>query len=138
MTAKEILIEYLEAFPTPAKAAALFAPDGALEIPYLASVNITPRAQGPAEIEKFIGTLISMVPDWKFSNTIILMEDGDQVFAEYEVHVMTAHTNRPFDQLFFGRLVIENGKIKLLREALNLVKTAQALLKNGVDDIPKA
>jgi uncharacterized protein len=136
--AKDLLLEFLNAFPVPAKAALLFAQDGAIETPYLQTVNIQPRSEGPREIEKFLTTLIEMVPDWKFSNIKILMEDTDQVFAEYEVHATATHTNRPFDQLFFGRLVRdEDDKIKLLREAQNLVITARALLKNGVDDIPR-
>ena len=138
-TAKDVLLEFLDAFPVPTKAAALFAENGTLEIPYLESINIQPRSEGPGEIEKFLATLIAMVPDWKFSNIKILMEDNDQVFAEYEVHAVATHTNRPFDQLFFGRLVKdEHDRIKLLREAQNLVITARALLKNGTDDIPGA
>jgi hypothetical protein len=66
------------------------------------------------------------------------MEDGNQVFAEYGIHVITGHTKRQYDQLFFDRLVAENGKIKLLPEALNVVKAAQAMFKNGVDDIPRS
>ncbi|GGA97794.1 nuclear transport factor 2 family protein [Puia dinghuensis] len=137
-TAKDVLLEFLDAFPIPAKAAALFAEDGTLEIPYLESVNIQPRAEGPREIEKFLATLIAMVPGWKFSNIKILMEDKNQVFAEYEVHAVATHTNRKYDQLFFGRLVTdEHDKIKLLREAQNLLNTARALLKNSIDDIPR-
>jgi uncharacterized protein len=137
-TAKDLLLEFLDAFPIPAKAAALFAENGTLEIPYLESVNIQPRSEGPREIEKFLTTLIAMVPGWKFSNIKIFMEDSNQVFAEYEVHATATHTNRRYDQLFFGRLVIdEQGKIKLLREAQNLVSTAKALLKNSIDDIPR-
>ena len=137
-TAKDVLLEFLDAFPIPAKAAALFAENGTLEIPYLESVNIQPRSEGPRDIEKFLVTLIAMVPRWKFSNIKILMEDRNQVFAEYEVHAVATHTNRKYDQLFFGRLVTdEQGKIKLLREAQNLVNTAKALLKNGIDDIPR-
>jgi hypothetical protein len=137
--AKDLLLEFLDAFPMPAKAAALFAQDGVFETPYLQTVNIQPRSEGPKEIEKFLATLIEMVPDWKFSNIRILIEDNDQVFAEYEVHAVATHTNRRFDQLFFGRLVKdEHDKIKLVREAQNLVITARALLKNGIDDIPRA
>ena len=137
--AKDLLLEFLDAFPVPARAAALFANDGVFEIPYLQTVNIQARSEGPREIEKFLSVLVGMVPDWKFSNIKILMEDKDQVFAEYEVHALATHTNRPFDQLFFGRLVKdEHDKIKLLREAQNLVNTARALLKNGIDDIPGA
>jgi hypothetical protein len=138
-TAKDLLLEFLDAFTVPSKAAALFAQDGAFEIPYLQTVNIQPRSEGPREIEKFLTALIEMVPDWKFSGIKILMEDTDQVFAEYEVHALATHTNRPFDQLFFGRLVKdEHDKIKLLREAQNIINTARALLKKGTDDIPRA
>jgi hypothetical protein len=35
-----------------------------------------------------------------------------------------------------GRIVVENGKIKLLREALNTVATAQRLLPGGAADLP--
>lgn len=137
-SARDLLLEFLNAFPSAAKAAMLFADDGVLEIPYLKTVNIQSKSEGPWEIEKFLTTLIEMVPDWKYSNIKILMEDKDQVFAEYEVHALATHTNRRFDQLFFGRLVINDQyKIKLLREAQNLVITARALLQNGIDDIPR-
>jgi uncharacterized protein len=136
--ARDLLLEFLDAFSEPARAAALFAQEGVFESPYLQTVNIQSRLEGPREIEKFLTTLIGMVPDWKFLNVQILMEDREQVFAEYEVHAVASHTNRPFDQLFFGRLEKdENDKIKLLREAQNLVNTARALLKNGLDDIPR-
>jgi uncharacterized protein len=136
--ARDLLLEFLDAFSEPARAAALFAREGVFESPYLQTVNIQSRLEGPREIEKFLTTVIGMVPDWKFLNIKILMEDSDQVFAEYEVHAFASHTNRPFDQLFFGRLVKdENDKIKLLREAQNLINTARALLKNGLDDIPR-
>jgi hypothetical protein len=137
-TAKQLFLEYLTSFPSPDKAAALFAPDGALEMPYLASINISTRAEGPKEIEKFISTLMTMLPDLKFSNPIIRMENDSQVFAEYEVHTTATHTNRPFNQLFFGWLTSdENGKIKILREAWNTIEAAKALLRDGIDDIPK-
>jgi hypothetical protein len=137
-TAKDLLLEYLDGFSIPARAAALFAQDGRLELPYLESVNIQPNAEGPVEIEKFLTTVVAMVPGWKFSNIKILMEDNNQVFAEYEVHALATHTNRAYDQLFFGRLVTDDqNKIKLLREAHNLVNMAKALLKNGIDDIPR-
>ena len=137
-TAKELLLEFLEAFPIAAKAAALFADDGTLEIPYLESVNIQSMAEGPGEIEKFLATMIEMVPGWKFSNIKILMEDENQVFAEYELLAMATHTNRIYHQLFFGRLQSNGlGKIKLLREAQNPLSAAKALLRNSIDDIPK-
>jgi hypothetical protein len=45
-------------------------------------------------------------------------------------------SGRPFSQMYAGRLVAEQGKIKLLRESLDLVRAARAMLPNGVADIP--
>jgi hypothetical protein len=38
--------------------------------------------------------------------------------------------------MFAARLVAENGLIKLVRESLNGVAAAQALLPGGVKDLP--
>ena len=45
-------------------------------------------------------------------------------------------TGRTVHHQFAGRLVAENGQIKLLRESLNPVAVAQALLPGGVKDLP--
>ena len=45
-------------------------------------------------------------------------------------------TGPPIHHLFAGRLVVENGKIKLLRESLNTAAAAQALNPNGAADLP--
>jgi uncharacterized protein len=39
--------------------------------------------------------------------------------------------------MFAARLVADDGKIKLLRESLNVVAAAQALLPDGVAGLPK-
>ena len=134
---KELLLEYLDVFTNPQKAVALFAEDGRLELPFLESVGLAPVYTGRAEILKMLETTLSMVPDWKFKNTQVFIENEEQVVAEYEVHGNTSHTQRPFYNLFFGRLVAENGKIKLLREGHDPIRTAKTLFKNGLDDIPK-
>ena len=51
-------------------------------------------------------------------------------------HPTAAATGRTVHHLFTGRLVAENGQIKLLRESLNPVAVAQALLPGGVKDLP--
>jgi ketosteroid isomerase-like protein len=133
---KELLLEYLDVFTNPQKAAALFAEDARLELPFMESVGLAPVYTGRAEIQKMIETILSLVPDWKFENTQVFIESEDQVAAEYEVRGNTSHTQRPFYNLFFGRLVAENGKIKLLREGHDSMRTAKALFKNAVGDIP--
>ena len=59
-----------------------------------------------------------MAPDFKFINVKYYIETPDQVFAEYEVDCL--FNGKPYKQLYMGRLVAEKGKIKLLREGLNL------------------
>lgn len=47
-----------------------------------------------------------------------------------------AETGRKVHQLFMGRIVVEDGQIKLLREALNTLAVAQVLLPGGAADVP--
>jgi uncharacterized protein len=48
--------------------------------------------------------------------------------------VTSSKTGRTIHELFFGRLVAENGKIKLLRESVNLVEVALGVFPNGLAD----
>ena len=64
-------------------------------------------------------------------------EDGEtpeQAFAEYEFTAQSSKTGRIIHELFFGRLIAENGKIKLLRESVNLVEVALGVFPNGLAD----
>ncbi|MBK1895389.1 nuclear transport factor 2 family protein [Chryseobacterium sp. YIM B02567] len=119
MTAKELLLEYLQNIQDPKKEAELFAEDGAIELPYFESVNIPPRYQGRQQIETFISDLLKQAPTFKFINIKVLIDTPDQVFAEYEIN--TIFNGKPYKQLYMGRLVAKNGKITLLREACNTV-----------------
>ena len=102
----------------PSAVAALFAADGAIELPYLASVGQSWRTEGPEDIKNMIAGLLKIAPGFKFINIKYYIETPDQVFAEYEVD--TLWNGKPYKQLYMGRLVAEQGKIKLIREAMNL------------------
>ena len=65
-----------------------------------------------------------------------MIETPNQLFAEYTAHTTAAGTGRLIHHLFAASLVAKNGKIKLLRESLNVVAAAQALNPNGVADLP--
>jgi hypothetical protein len=65
-----------------------------------------------------IAGILKMAPDFRFINIKYYMETPDQVFAEYEVDCLW--NGKPYKQLYMGRLVAEQGKIKLLREGMNL------------------
>ncbi len=125
-TATELFHAYLASIQEPASVAALFAADGVLELPYLQSLGIPARAQGPEEIQQFITGLLSNVPDFRFKNIRLLIETPDQVFGEYDVEAEVLSTGLIYRQSYAGRLVAANGKITLLREAMDTVAAAKA------------
>ena len=119
--AAELLESYLELIQDPAAAAALFAVDGAIELP-----TIGREARGRAEIEQFLRGLLSRVPDFRFKNVRVLIRTPDQAFGEYEVEAVVPATGKTYIQHYAGRLVAEHGKIKLLREALDTLAAQEA------------
>ena len=125
MNAPELLRAYLAEIQDPSAVAALFAEDGVLELP-----AIHARAQGPAEIEKFIAGLLKVVPDFRFRDIHILIETPDQAFGEYSVEAVVTTTGKLYKQTYSGRLVAEKGKIKLLREALDTLAANRAFSKD--------
>jgi ketosteroid isomerase-like protein len=119
--ATELLMAYLALIQDPVAAAALFADDGVVELPW-----INARAQGPVEIEKFIKELLAKVPDFRFQNIRMWIKTPDQAFGEYDVEALVPSTGKTYRQTYAGRLVAENGKIKLLREALDTMAAIRA------------
>jgi ketosteroid isomerase-like protein len=120
-TPTELLRAYLAEIQDPAAAAALFADDGVVELP-----AIHARVEGPAAIEKFIADLLEKVPDFRFQNIRIWIETADQAFGEYDVEALVPATGKVYEQSYAGRLVAEDGKIKLLREWLDPVAASRA------------
>jgi predicted SnoaL-like aldol condensation-catalyzing enzyme len=134
-TAAQLLDDFLLRFRTPEEAAALFAEDGALELPYLADLGMPVRCVGRKEIAGLLTRMLELVPDWMFSDREIVIDTPDKVMAEYKVDALTAGTQRPFRQHFFGYAISANGQIKLLRGALNIVATARTFFPNGLADL---
>src|SRR5271163_2751292 len=115
--AKELMLEYTAfSFRDPKKAAEMFVDDGAFEMPYLASFGLPPQYKGHDAIAGF----------FQFVNVKVLIDTPDQAFAEFEATATSTKTGRTVQQLFFARLVAEDGKIKLFREALNTLEVAKA------------
>jgi ketosteroid isomerase-like protein len=125
-TASQLMNAYLANIQDPAAAAALFAEDGVLELPSLSSLGINARAVGPAAIAAFIGGLLKNVPDFRFKDIQLLMETEDQAFGEYSVEARVLSTGKLYKQTYAGRLVAREGKIRLLREALDTHAAALA------------
>ena len=136
--AKTLLLEFLAAVTHGQNAAALFAEDGAVELPFLHSLGVPWRHQGRQAISELQASLAELYLDFAFKpeDTHVLIDTPEQVFAEYMAHPTVKATGRTVHHLFTGRLVVENGQIKLLRESLNTVAVGQALLPGGVKGLP--
>jgi hypothetical protein len=91
--ATELLTAYLAQIQDPAAAAALFADDGVIELPWVKA-----RAQGPVEIEKFLTGLLAKVPDLSFQNIRICIKTPDQAFGEYDVEALVPSTGKTYRQ----------------------------------------
>ena len=134
-TARELLEEFTAAsFRDPRKAAEMFTEDGAFEMPYLESFGIPGRYQGREAIEGFFRFVREVYPDMDLEHIKVMIDTPEQAFAEYEFTAQSSKTGRTIHELFFGRLVAENGKIKLLRESVNLVEVALGVFPNGLAD----
>ena len=113
-TAPELLRTYLVGIQSAAASAALFAEDGVLELPWVGA-----RVQGPKAVESLVSGLLGKIPTFGFKNVKFWIETPDRTFAEYEVEAPIAATGKIYRQTYAGLLIAENGKIKLLREALD-------------------
>ena len=120
-SASELLEAYLNNVGTPKLSAAQFAEDGVLELPWVQA-----RAQGPAAVEKLLASMLAKVPDFRFKNLTYFIQTPDKVAAEYQVEAKVLSTGKIYKQTYAGVLHAENGKIKLLREALDTVAASTA------------
>jgi hypothetical protein len=92
--------------------------------------------KGPAEIAKFLGFLHrTLYPEFKFQNVKVLIDGGNQVFAEYQINHKSGISAKFVNQQFFGHLEAESGKIRRLREAIDVVVAAEAIYPNGLKDV---
>jgi uncharacterized protein len=134
LTAKELMLGYIAG--TAESSGALFAEDGTLELPYLASIGLPPVLKGPTEIAKFLGFLHNtLYPNFSFEDVQVHLSTPEQVFAEYHINHRSGISGKQVQQQFFGHLQAEGGKIKRLREAIDVVVAADAIYPNGLADV---
>jgi hypothetical protein len=133
-TAKQLLQAYIDG--SAQEAADLFAETGALELPYLADLGVDPRHEGPTSIGAFLTFLhTKMYPGFKFVDVKIYIDTPDQAFGEYTIHRKSGISGKLVHQRFFGHCTVADGKIVLLREALNLLAAADGMFPNGIADV---
>jgi ketosteroid isomerase-like protein len=124
-TALQLLQAYLDNVQTPSVSAAQFSKNGVLELP-----TVKTHAEGPAAVEKLLTSLLAKVPDFRFKNLKVWIDTPDKVFAEYSVEALVIDTGKVYQQTYAGVLIAEDGKIKLLREALDTAAAARAFSKD--------
>ena len=133
-TAKDLMLAYIAG--TAEQSGALFAEGGTLELPYLASIGLPPVLTGPKEITKFLGFLHgTLYPGFAFEDVKVHIATPDQVFAEYHINHKSGISGKAVQQQFFGHLEAEGGKIRRLREAIDVVVAAEAIFPNGLADV---
>jgi hypothetical protein len=130
-TAKQLLQAYIDG--NAQESAALFAENGALELPYIADLGVEPRYEGPKTIAAFLSFLHEkMYPGFRFVDVKIYIDTPDQAFGEYTIHQKSGISGKDVHQRFFGHCTAANGKIILLREALNVLAAADGMFPGGV------
>ena len=125
LSATALLRAYLANIRDPEKAASLFADDGVIELPW-----VNARVQGRAAVAGLVSNLLRMIPDFAFKSVQFWIETPDKVYAEYTVEAVVAATGKLYRQTYCGVLIAEDGKIKLLREALNTSEANRAFSKD--------
>jgi hypothetical protein len=133
-TAKELMLAYING--NAEQSGALFASNGTLELPYLASIGLPPVLTGPEGITQFLGYLHgTLYPGFRFEQVRIHIDTPMQVFAEYHIHNKSGISGKDIRQQFFGHLQAEGGKIKRLVEAIDVIVAAEAIYPNGLNEV---
>lgn len=140
-TARELITEFFDCLEnintSVERCVQLFAEDGIFELPYFPSIGVNPRFEGSDAIRAAFELIRSHFSSFTLSNIQIHeMKDESSLFVEYHSDGFIDGTERVYSQDYASRLAVENGKITLLREYLNIISTARMLLPNGLGDVP--
>jgi uncharacterized protein len=74
-------------------------------------------------------------PGAVFENVSIHIETPNQALDEYHLTAKSEISGNTVHQQFLGHLMVENGKIKLLRELIDVVAAAEAMFPGGLGDV---
>jgi uncharacterized protein len=135
-TARDLMLGYIRG--NAEQSGALFADNGTLELPYLASIGLPPVMSGPKAIVEFLSFLHGkLYPGFSFEDIKIHIDTPQQAFAEYHINHKSGISGKDVKQQFFGHLEAADGKIKRLREAIDVIVAAEAIYPNGLADVIK-
>jgi ketosteroid isomerase-like protein len=140
-TGRELLAEFFDCLQklntSVDRCVALFAEDGVFEFPYMPTIGVEARFQGHEAIRGVLELIRSHFPSFTLSNIEIHdLKDGSGLLVEYHSESFVDGSDKVYAQDYVSHLVVENGKIRLLREYLNIISSARALLPKGLADVP--
>ncbi|RBP09142.1 hypothetical protein DFR50_123114 [Roseiarcus fermentans] len=143
MSSRELLAAFFDCLRdfenTTERCLDLFAEDGVFEFPYFAALGMPTRFQGEAELRQVLRMIGARFKAFTISDVEIHeVKDADALFVRYHTDAFIDGGKRIYAQDYVSQLIAEDGKIKILREYLNVIKTARALFPNGLADVPPA
>ncbi|MCL4069370.1 hypothetical protein M3484_22690 [Pseudomonas sp. GX19020] len=111
--------------------------EGVFGFPSFAVLGVPTRFQGKTEIRQVLGLINGHFARFTLSEIEIHEgRDADALFVRYYAAGFIDRSERVYAQDYVSQLVAENGKIKVLRENLNVINTAPMLFPNGLSDVP--
>lgn len=126
-TADELAKDHLRFLPTDLeKWSSLISDDMVWEFPFAADGQPN-RFVGRRDVTNLASAFLAAVRELKFSTpTVHRLADEDAVFAEFSGESTVISNGRRYKQDYAFFLRAENGKISLIREYINPLKSKQA------------
>jgi len=140
LTSRELITEFFDCLrhldSSVDRCVDLFADDGVFEFPYLPTLGMQSRFEGRDAVRAVLELIRAHFSSFTLSNIEIHDVNDGGLFVQYHSDTILIGTDRAYAQDYVSQLVVENGRIKLLREYLNVISAARILLPNGLADVP--
>jgi len=140
LTSRELITEFFDCLrhldSSVDRCVDLFADDGVFEFPYFPTLGMQSRFEGRDAVGTVLELIRSHFSSFTLSNIEIHDVNDGGLFVQYHSDTILNGTDRGYAQDYVSQLVAENGRIKLLREYLNVISAARILLPHGLADVP--
>jgi ketosteroid isomerase-like protein len=140
LTSRELITEFFDCLrhldSSVDRCVDLFADDGVFEFPYFPTLGMQSRYEGRDAVRAVLELIRAHFSSFTLSNIEIHDVNDGGLFVQYHSDTILIGTDRAYAQDYVSQLVVENGRIKLLREYLNVISAARILLPNGLADVP--
>lgn len=140
-TARDIFQQFTETLQnldtSAGQCLALFADDAVFEFPYAPTLGLPARHEGKEQLRALLELIRVRIPPFASSNVLIHeMKNDSEIFVEYHSDGKIGGTDKFYAQDYATWFVVENGKIKRIREYFNAIVSARAILPGGLAGVP--